>query len=251
MSVHRDNRYVHICFLCHLFHPSMRWRSRVSSAHVRIEDSTYVHSMYSSFNPCLGPLHFHTHSSCLAVCLKIKLHIYKMKALSNRSAMFFMFRIYTMACWSNACWASINITPTWNNKDMSTFKRFWMKTKTKRTNYRLIFLLQPAHSEEDMCCSDQIHAVHCWDTFSHLWQETFYAWTPHTKHLCFTSGLAKINGKTFNWSNSPITICLSLCVRISLTFVFQLWNVKIHLQPGYWDKWFTVTILHTILDSYL
>lgn len=28
-------------------------------------------------------------------------------------------------------------------------------------------------------------------------------------------------------------------------------NVKIHLQPEYWDKQFTVTNLHTRIDSYL
>lgn len=43
------------------------------------------------------------------------------------------------------------------------------------------------------------------------------------------------------------------CVRVSLTYGngFFSVNVKIHLQPEYRDKQFTVTNLHTRIDSYL
>lgn len=81
-----------------------------------------------------------------------------MKALSNRSAMFFMFVIYTMASSMMKCMLSFNnYHPNMEQQEHINVRKFQIKQKKKRNNkrnpkklnYRLIFFLSPpsAHSE--------------------------------------------------------------------------------------------------------
>lgn len=100
----------------------------------------------SPWTPVLVPLQLNKDKPFLpsgsSVCTS-KSHIYTMKALSNGSAMFFMFVIYTMALWMK-CMLSFNNYQA----DMETTKKHadvkknsnWIKTREFKI-YRLIFFL--------------------------------------------------------------------------------------------------------------
>lgn len=116
-----------------------------------------------------------------------------------------------------------------------------------------------------------IHAVHCWGTVSQTMTVDALKTLQHTPKINNNSFSFYIIPRFQNHSKNmkpmerhiqliisvPCVICLSLTslvksheARTSLT-CFSLVGVKIHLQPEYRDKQFTVTNLHTRIDSYL
>lgn len=102
MSVHERRRQRQsICFMCHPSDPSMRWCMYILiwTADIRIEYWSYTHYVQFLFKPhVLVPLQLHKDKPSFfwAVCTS-ESHIYTVTALSDRSAMFFMFVFYTMA----------------------------------------------------------------------------------------------------------------------------------------------------------
>lgn len=161
------------------------------------------------------------------------------------------------------------------------------KKKTKKSKFIGWFFFLPLSPISSQWIGHMmIHAVHRWGTFSQKMTEDIRSTTTRTPeqkqilrflhHPKDSRIIAKIRNPwkdTFSWSltSQMWYVCRpnvlfvhsheERCVSVSLTygdglvffcFVFILSvNVKIHLQPEYWDKQFTVTNLHTRIDSYL
>lgn len=146
--------------------------------------------MYSSFNPRLGPFNSFIKTNppskrFVAVCTSTSC-IYTMKALGNRSAMLFMFVIYTMASLTDACWASIITSQTWNNKNTSTSGNSKTNQKMKKEKSKFIGWFFFSSTPSTPKISSQwtghmmIHAVHCWGTFSQRMTVDIRSTTTHT-----------------------------------------------------------------------
>lgn len=184
-------------------------------------------------------------------------------------------------CWWNACWASITTKPNVEQQEHINIRKSQIIQKAKSKFIGWFFFL--FFFSSSLCISSQwighmmIHAVHRWGTFTQRMTVDIWSTTTHTK----IKQIARFNiiprfqkySKDMKSTerhiqliiNVPCVICLPVCrsclvnsheekcVRISLTFRkwFLFVNVKIHLQPEYWDKQFTVTNLHTRVDSYL
>lgn len=213
-----------------------------------------------------------------------------MKALSNRSAMFFMFcNLHNGFVRWNACWASITTRLTWN-KDTSISEQNKKKKENPNKSkpdkvkiYRLIFLLlllffphrltvNRTHDASDPCSALSgyfltIIIIKKKKTVD-IWSTTTHTKNKHRFHVVSKLQICSKDMKSLERHiqliiNVPFVICLS-SKRLSLIQIRRkMWrsawlvmmvlfmNAKIHLQPEYWDKQFTVTNLHTRIDSYL
>lgn len=223
--------------------------------------------MYSAFNPppwSLLQRHPPTAQSFL-------IHI-KLPYLHNESPRQLKCNVLCLftqwLCGWNACWASTTTSLTWNNKNTSTSSNS-KSFKTKVKIYRLIppllhqLTVSRTHDASDPCSAllgyfltknDCRHWKHYNTHRNKLIPQVLHRPMIYRKKY-------GINGKTHS-SAHYCPICDLSAIRtlfVNSHEQIQVWlmamvfcvNVKIHLQPEYWDKQITVTNLHTRIDSYL
>lgn len=122
--------------------------------------------------PVLVPLQLHKYkASCKTVnhFTRQNPRMYTMKALSNGSAVLFMFLIYTMALLMKCMLSFNNYQSTVKQQEHINIRKVQINQKPKRKlkihSVRPPILNPPPPHQLTVNVMHQIHAVHCWGTF--------------------------------------------------------------------------------------
>lgn len=202
--------------------------------------------MYSAFNPppwSLLQRHPPTAQSFL-------IHI-KLPYLHNESPRQLKCNVLCLftqwLCGWNACWASTTTSLTWNNKNTSTSSN----SKSFKTKVKIYRLIPPSSISSQWVghMMHQIHAVHCWGTFSQRMTVDIGSTTTHTEINWFLRFYIVPWSIEKNMESMERHIHLRIIVPYVIYLPSEL-SLSIHMSRSKSDlwQWFSVWMLKYIYN---